>query len=253
MNNSFSYQGYVTDEKFLDDYNAYQSKYAKQMRESDKILIGLVRDITQQYDPEKGQLRLLDVGCSTGNLLLHLKQLLPSLALTGVDLAESSLKECQANPELDGIAFEVLDMLKLTADASYDIITVNAVLYMMEDPQFEIALRSIAGALRPGGVMIVFDFFHLFPQDIHINEISNSHPTGLRLRFRPIALVEPMLAKAGFKNCVFRPFTLPIDLPPAGDPGDLISYTVQAEDGRKLPFRGTLFQPWCHLTAVRID
>ena len=253
MNNGFSYQSYVNDKQFLDEYNAYQAKYANQMRESDKVIIGLISEITKRYDSEKGQLSLLDIGCSTGNLLLHLKRLLPKLSLTGGDLAESSLKECRTNPELNGIVFETLDMLSLTAGANYDIITVNAVLYMMEDPQFEIALRSISGALKPGGSMIVFDFFHSFPQDLHINEISKSHPTGLRLRFRPTYLVEPMLVKAGFKNFEFRPFTLPIDLHSTDDSGDLITYTVQAQDTRKLPFRGTLFQPWSHLTAVRVD
>jgi hypothetical protein len=66
-----------------------------------------------------------------------------------------------------------------------------------------------------------------------------------------MAKVEFMLANIGFKNCVFRPFTLPIDLPPSGKQKELITYTVNAEDGRKLPFRGTLFQPWCHVTAIR--
>jgi len=251
MSDSFSYQGYVVDKAFLDEYNAYQAKYAGQMRESDKVLVGLVREIAEKHDPSRGRMRLLDVGCSTGNLLLHLKRLLPQLALTGGDLAESSLELCRRNRELEGVTFEVLDMLNLAEDAGYDIITINAVLYMMEDPQFEMALRSIAGSLKPGGTMIVFDFFHPFPQDLHISEKSSSHPEGLRLRFRPMALVEPMLAKAGFQNFVFRPFILPIDLPPSGGPEDLITYTVQAKDGRKLPFRGTLFQPWCHLTAVR--
>lgn len=251
MSNEFTYQDYVNDKVFLDDYNTYQTKYAEQMRESDKILIGLVREIVEKHDTSKGAMRLLDAGCSTGNLLLHLKRLLPQLALTGGDLAESSLDVCRTNRELEGIAFEVSDLLNLPKDAGYDIITINAVLYMMEDPQFEAALQSVAGSLKPGGTMIVFDFFHPFPQDLHINEISSSHPAGLRLRFRPMAQVESQLAKAGFKNTVFRPFTLPIDLPPSGGPGDLITYTVQVEDGKKLPFRGTLFQPWCHLTAVR--
>jgi len=245
----FSYQDYVKDKAFLEQYNAYQAKYAQQIRESDKIIIELVRKITDRNDSE-GPIRLLDIGCSTGNLLLHLKRLLPGLALTGGDLAESSLDVCRANPELKGVAFKLMDLFELP-EASYDIITVNAVLYMMEDAQFTAALRSMAAALVPGGTMIAFDFFHAFPHDLHIMEISSSHPEGLRLRFRPITKVKSMLAEARFKGATFRPFTLPIDLPPSGGPDDLITYTITAADGKKLPFRGTLFQPWCHLTAVR--
>ena len=65
----------------------------------------------------------------------------------------------------------------------------------------------------------------------------------------PKAKIKAWLAKVGFGDPVFRPFTLPIDLPKATDAADLTTYTVTAADGRRLPFRGTLFQPWCHLTA----
>ena len=50
MNNDFSYQTYVTDQQFLDEYNAYQSKDAKQLRESQKVLVGLVREIIERRD-----------------------------------------------------------------------------------------------------------------------------------------------------------------------------------------------------------
>jgi SAM-dependent methyltransferase len=251
MSGEFNYHDYIGDNTFLGQYNAYQTKYAGQMRESDKVLIELVREIVGKHDSGEERTKLIDVGCSTGNLLLHLKRQLPALALTGVDLAESSLDLCRSNPDLEGVLFEKVDLLTLGKEASFDIITINAVLYMMEDQQFETALGSLAKALRPGGVIIVFDFFHPFPHDLHIIEMSRSHPAGLRLRFRTMGLVEPLLHKAGFKNVVFRPFTLPMELPPSGGSDDLITYTVATREGAYLPFRGTLFQPWCHLTAVR--
>lgn len=252
MSDNFSYQDYVTDQKFLDEYNAYQAKYAKQMRESDKVLLGLIKDFVSKQKAGQHHVRLLDIGCSTGNLLMHLKRLMPELDLTGGDLAESSLMECRANPELKGIRFEEMNLLDLPQTEKYDIVAINAVLYMMEDAQCEAALESVAGTLRPGGCMFVFDFFHPYPQDLHILEVSKSHPDGLRLRFRPMHLANKMLAAAGFVDPVYRPFTLPIDLPPSGGEDDLITYTVPTQDGRKLPFRGTLFQPWCHMSAVKV-
>lgn len=251
MSENFNYQEYVADEAFLRDYNAYQAKYAQQIRESDRVLIGLVRDIVARRDAAGAPLRLLDIGCSTGNLLLHLKRLVPGLALTGGDLAKSSLASCRANPDLAGIDFRVLDLLALPSKPRYDVIAVNAVLYMMTDEQFERALRSLAGALEPEGTMIAFDFFHPFEQDLTIIEASKTHPDGLRLRFRPISRATATLQAAGFENAVFRPFTLPIDLPRHQDPSELITHTVRAADGRRLPFRGTLFQPWCHLSAEK--
>lgn len=249
---TFSYQDYVSDKTFIDTYNNYQTKYAQKMRESDKIVIQLVREIQSKHDFDNGPLRLLDIGCSTGNLLLHLKRCLPMLNLTGADLAEPSLQACRANQELKGVEFATMDLLNLPASADFNIITINAVLYMMDDAQFFKGLQSVAGILRPGGTLIVFDFFHPYPQDLHINEISSSHPSGLRLRFRPISMVQALLSQAGFKDAVFHPFTLPCDLPVAGEPEDLITYTVPTLEGKRLPFRGTLFQPWCHMAAVRL-
>ena len=249
MSEAFSYHEYVTDEKFLADYNVYQAKYAEHMRESDRVLIGLIHEIIANSEEVKRPLRLLDVGCSTGNLLLHLKRLFPSLSLTGGDLAESSLDQCRDNPELQGIDFKVMDLLDLSGDG-YDIVTVNAVLYMLEEPQFEQSLSSLSKVLRSGGSLVVFDFFHPFQQHLSISEKSLSHPNGLRLTFRPIDQVNKQLDQRGFINPGYRPFTMPIDLPLI-DNGELITYTVAAADGRRLPYRGTLFQPWCHLVCTR--
>src|SRR5580704_16229199 len=101
MSEGFSYRSYVTDEKFLSEYNSYQRRYAHTMRESDKVLVALVKDIV---DRSAGRpLELLDIGCSTGNLLLHIKNMVPSVNLTGGDLALSSIDECRRNPSLAGV------------------------------------------------------------------------------------------------------------------------------------------------------
>ena len=62
------------------------------MRESDKVLVDLLRKHIGNNDIE-GTPELLDIGCSTGNLLLHLKRLAPSVNMTGGDLALSSIEE----------------------------------------------------------------------------------------------------------------------------------------------------------------
>lgn len=250
MNKKFSYQNYVTDHKFLTEYNSYQTKYAGQIRESDKVVIKLIQEAVAALKPVNRCLRLLDVGCSTGNLLLHIKRIFPDLELSGGDLALSSLEQCRANSELSGIEFKVLDLLKLPAEIC-DIVIVNAVLYMMEDEQFEQSIRNLANCLSSGGQMIIFDFFHPFNQHLSIMEKSRSHPDGLRLVFRPMDMVTRILADVGFCDPDFRPFVLPIDLPLINN-GELVTYTVATAEGRRLPFRGALSQPWCHLIARKV-
>jgi len=250
LSGRFDYRRFVTNNAFLDRYNEYQTKYTAQVRESDKLTIGLVREAVNRRNTSRPA-RVLDIGCSTGNFLLHLRRAMPDLELVGGELADSSLEICRRNPDLAGISFERLDLLDLPPTKDFDIVVVNAVLFMMTDEQFQKSLASLAGSLAPAGLLWHSIFFHPFPQKISIVESSDPHPDGLALNFRPIPLVTTWLQQHGFDQVEFRPFTLPIDLPRDDDDVGLSTYTVSAADGTRLAFRGTLFQPWCHLRALR--
>ena len=237
------YERYVKDEKFLAGYNEYQSKYANEMRESDRVILGLIADHGRGAS-------LLDIGCSTGNLLRHIKRAFPSLALTGGDLAESSLTIARADTELTGVEFKRIDMLDI--EGKFDIITGHAVTYLLEWPEFERAIASIAKALSPGGVFISFEWMHPFEdQDLAITEVTPSHPDGLTIYSRPYMKVSRVLDKSGLTDVDFHPFSIPLDLPLPGYRGDPISYTIKDETGNRMCMRGALFQPWCHMTAIK--
>src|SRR5687767_4477614 len=84
------YRDYVEDSAHMREYSDYQQRYAETPRESDKVLIDLVRE----HAPEGGS--LLDMGCSTGNLLLHISRLLPGLELHGADMASDVIAACRS-------------------------------------------------------------------------------------------------------------------------------------------------------------
>lgn len=248
-----SYDEYVKDETFLNEYNAYQAKYATNIRESDKVLINLVREAFSRHDASKGPFKLLDIGCSTGNLLLHLKNLVPGLELVGGELAESSLEVCRSNPSLKGIRFERLDMLDIDYESEFDVIVANAVAVYFYWDEYAKAARSCNRALKKGGTYLAFEWLHPFKhQDITITETTIGHPKGLRICFRPMPKVASVFEEAGFKQVTFHPFELPIELPQPGFDEEVVSYTVKSADNRNLCFRGTLFQPWCHLSAIKV-
>lgn len=243
-----SYREYVADGEFMRGYAEYQKRYAQQVRESDKVLIALVRELAEG----RGRpLRLLDAGCSTGNLLLHLKHAVPGLELVGGDLAADVLEECRRDPDLAGIGFEELDLLDLGFESGFDVVVANAVLYLLTEPELERAAASVSRALRPGGAFLAFDFFHPFEQELEILERSQTHPDGLALHFRPYGGAQAVLRAAGFERVEFRPFEIPIDLPRPERDDEIVSYTRRTHAGERLLFRGTLFQPWCHLVAQK--
>lgn len=251
MNQEFSYKDYVQDDSFMDSYSAYQMKYAKSIRESDRKLIEIIRRfLPAATHRQGGPISLLDVGCSTGNLLLHLKNHFDRMELHGADMVPAILEACRQNEALAGIQFHYGNILELDLDGRFDFIIVNAVLYLLSDSEYSIALKRMYQNLRSGGRLLCFDFCHDFPQDLAILEKSASHPEGLMLHFRPARQVGALLAEAGFIDPQFEPFRIPIELPRNDDP-NLITYTVKAASGENMLFRGTLYQPWCHFHAQR--
>lgn len=246
---SASYSGYVSDQTFHDQYVTYQQRYAGSIRESDKVLLAMIAEAAGRPDPA-----VLDIGCSTGNLLLHLREAMPQARLTGGDMAEDVIEGCRRDPNLAGIDFAVMDMTDI--QGRYDVIVANATAFFLTADEYGRALRSVADALAPGGAYIAFEWLHPFRQELAIRETSRSHPDGLTIHARSFGAVEGLLREAGFSTVDFRPFRIPIDLEQGTTFGenaegfeDLNSYTVRTEDGERLQFRGTLHQPWCHLLA----
>lgn len=231
-------------------YVAYQSRYAIEPRESDKALLGLLTDALAGVERP----RITDVGCSTGNLLKHLRATFPEAVLAGGDLAHDAVAACLADPDLAGINVSMMDVTSLAED-DLDAVIVNAVLCTLGDDAFLRSLASIARSIRPGGVLATFDWYHPFPQELTILERSESYPDGATLHWRSMTGVEQLLRQQGFTEIAFHPFEIPIDL--SGDVfGDnstgyesLNSVTKRLEDGKRLIFRGALSQPWCHLVA----
>ena len=230
------------------DYLEYQQRYATNMRESDKALLGLIREAAGGYPPGKKP-SLLDIGCSNGNFLGHLKRELPGLDYHGGDLFPEIVEHNRANPNLAGITFEVMDIRDLGNEPRFDLVVANAVIHRFRDEEFALALGSIARVTRPGGWLFAFEFFHPFEQELETVERTRPHPEGLTLVVRPYSKVGALLESLGYGPPEFRPFAIPIDLPRPDDPADVGTYTVRAEGHDRLNFRGSFYMPWCYLVA----
>ena len=218
---------------------AYQAKYRAQPKECDKVLLSLLEGLSG---------KLLDIGCSNGNLLRHIKSRY-SFDLYGGDISELRINACRKDPDLAGITFAVMDAMDLPAN-SYDVIVANAVLCMLNKDEYTKAVHSIHKALKPGGRLITLDWLHPANQDLAIIEESDEIPEGVRLYFRSYRWTRETLTKAGFHHIDFLPFELPIDLP-LDHSQAITTHTVKMSDGDRLQFRGALMQPWCHMVTRR--
>ena len=245
------YRSYTGNSAYFSEYDRYQERYRRSPRESDKRIVDLLRAGlgASQTEPT-----ILDIGCSTGNLLAFLRREFPQAKLAGCDLSVSSVEACRNDPDLDGIEIQVADALTLTGPARYDAVCLNAMAFYFGDAEFEQLLSTAWSLLRDGGCLVAFDWFTPFRhQQIQVIEKSLGHPDGVSYHIRSTDLVEQMLQKTGFSGGDFHPFELPIDLPFPGTDGEVVSYTHRTEAGERLCFRGVLFQPWFHVLARKVS
>ena len=226
------------------DYVAYQQKYRNEPRESDKFLIRLIRE----HVPMPAGKSLLDIGCHNGNLLFQIRKEIPGLILRGGDLFSEVVELCKADSDLRDIAFDVMDILDLHCPP-VDIVVVNAVLSRFDRRQHQRAWRNIARALKPGGLAFAFEWYHAFNQTLQIVEETPEHPDGLIMNIRSQDHVATTLKEIGFTSVVFYPFHIGIDLPLVDATSAHFTYTKTLSDGERMLFRGSFYQPWCHLVA----
>lgn len=234
----------------VSDYLAYQSKYRDTPRSSDVELIRLISKRT----PKGG--RVLDVGCSTGNLLRHLQAARPDLSLRGCDVDTDALAECpnqflvfRANIA-ERLPTGILATTPPTTVLTFDSTVLNAVLYCLTDEQTAAALGNIHAILKPGGHLFVWDLLHRWNQRLTIREESTRYG-DVTYHIRSYTLFEQLAKDAGFGNVKFLPCKTPrLDRP--DDPDDLTSWTFpQGWNKGAVPFRGGVAQPWCYAVLTK--
>ena len=93
----------------------------------------------------------LDVGCGTGGLTRRLRAAGPRV--TGLDRDEPCIRVARGHPGAAGIGYLVGDVARAPLQPeSFDLVTSVAMVHHMDAG---LALRQMAGLLRPGGVLAV--------------------------------------------------------------------------------------------------
>ncbi len=106
------------------------------------------------FDP-RGR-RVLDVGCGTGFFTAY--YLGRGAALTGIDIAPTSIETLSARHP--GATFILGDVSEVPLDGTWDLVNAFDVLYhITDDARWERALAHLAGAVAPGGLLLLTDTF----------------------------------------------------------------------------------------------
>jgi SAM-dependent methyltransferase len=100
--------------------------------------------------PEGG--RLLEGGCGTGSHLVHLRE---RFQVEGFDLSPEMIEV--ARRKVPGVPLHRADLADFSVDHLFDgfICLFSAIGYLLDERRLRACARSVAAALRPGGVVLI--------------------------------------------------------------------------------------------------
>jgi len=121
---------------------------------SAKYVCEMIQSHTRRKD-----LKVLDVACGTGNVVLECASHLKDSKFTAIDISEGMLAKAKENADAKGltnIEFQLQDITKLNLDKKYHIITCSYALFFL--PNAPRVLENLASLLTSRGIVIFTSF-----------------------------------------------------------------------------------------------
>jgi tRNA (cmo5U34)-methyltransferase len=143
----------------------------------------------------KDRLKIIDLGCGTGNLSQKLISVYPNAHITCLDMAENMLKMAKAKfKETPNVDFWLGDIRDFDYRAKYDAIVASLVLHHIEGKEKLRFYRKLYSALSKGGVFFNIDIY-LSP-DSHLQELYMSKwKTFMKANGLPVKIINDMISR----------------------------------------------------------
>jgi SAM-dependent methyltransferase len=119
------------------------------------FLAGRVADLLKQLPRTERIARILDFGCGIGDSSAYLAEVFPDSEVVGTDTAEGALEHARRANTSPRLRF--VGMSELAGEARFDLCYVNGVFHHIEPSQRRGAVDLIRAALRPGGLLALFE------------------------------------------------------------------------------------------------
>lgn len=171
----------------------------------------MVADLIQVSSMEHDSLRILDLGCSIGELEGRVScKSKSNFKLFAIDNSESMIRRCKYNVRDDRIVFIQNEMLNYLStvenyEAKFDIIVCLYTLQFLEEQDQYRAIDKIAGLLNPGGMFIFADKF--LSRDPQIDAIKEANLLAYKIKqgFTPEETNGKLLALKGVQHRIKYP------------------------------------------------
>jgi cyclopropane fatty-acyl-phospholipid synthase-like methyltransferase len=150
------------------DYIYFEEDYYKNKKETFTFLI----DILKKYSMD--DFSLLDLGCSKGELLYHIKNDLPNYSkLSGLDYSEGLIGCAKKQSFLKDVDFNVGDAQDFELNQKFDFVICSGVVGYFDS--LDDLFKMIKKHLHRGGVALVFHLFNELDVDVHVKYRNNKY------------------------------------------------------------------------------
>ncbi|NQZ59269.1 MAG: class I SAM-dependent methyltransferase [Lentisphaeraceae bacterium] len=128
----------------------------------DKVLYPAYKELLNTINLNPNGADILDIGCGSGRWIRYFKENFTPKSLTGLDLADSSIKLLNKwYKEEDSISFQVEDICNsdLNLNKEFDLINIaNVFFHVVEQELFVNGMQNIKKHLAPGGYAITTEY-----------------------------------------------------------------------------------------------
>ncbi len=182
---------------------------------------------------QKRSLKVIDIGCATGDFVYFLRKLYPDINLTGMDIDPELLE--RAKSEVDGVEFVQGDITKTAVNKKYDVVFQNGVHSIFDDLTW---LERLLDLLEDNGRLYVFGLFN--PNDLDVliksrpSDSTGKWETGWNLFSKKTVL--NFLEGRGLSGQYYD-FEIGLNLPKRPD-DPLRTWTEQLSDGKRIIING---------------
>jgi ubiquinone/menaquinone biosynthesis C-methylase UbiE len=177
------------------DYDRIAVQYDTQPYRQKTVDPELVAFLAQRQSDRP--IRVLDVGCGTGNQLVANRTVYPAIRMVGVDRFHGMLR--QAQPKAPAMAWVQADGTALPFQAqAFDFVTCQYALHHILDKTAMV--QAVFRVLRPGGRFILTNICpHAMPDWLYYAYFPSAHAIDLR-DFWPPETIKHVMECCGFQG-----------------------------------------------------
>jgi len=171
--------------------------------------------IINEFYGSKSDIRVLEIGCGTGELSHSIAARLPGARITGLDLSGKFIEAASTSYKLTNLDYTQGDLLSpgFTGSAKYDYIIGNGILHHLNE-NIDLALEKLQSFLKPRGKLVFWEpnlynpyIFAIFTWPL-FRKLARLEPKEMAFTRR---FITKKLSAAQYQNiCVqYRDFLLP--------------------------------------------